>query len=64
MTDFNYYIYDDNDLITGFSSLCVAVTFCEDWRVSSRSISINLVDSNTVKMIDTCINRQWENGSF
>ena len=63
MNDFNYYVYDNGDLVCGFVSLCAATSFCEEWRHNGPA-PIDLVDSTTGEILDTWANGRWENGSF
>lgn len=61
MNGMTYLVYDGGELLAGFVSLCVAVTFIEEWRTNSN-IPVDLVDANTGEVIDTYVNDCWENG--
>lgn len=58
---FTYYVYDGGDLLAGFISLAVAVTFVEDWRPNSE-IPMYLVDAATGEVVDTYVNGAWDTG--
>lgn len=66
MSNFNYLVYDDGDLIAGFVSLCAAVAFVEEWRHPGaiRPIPVDLVDPETGEVLDTWVNGVWERGRY
>lgn len=63
MSDFNYLVYDNGDLLAGFTMLVTAVTFIEEYRINS-SIPVSLVDGHTGEILDTYIRDAWEDGTY
>lgn len=63
MNELIYLVYDEDNLICGFVSLCAVVTFMEEYRANSE-IPMYLVDASTGEVIDTWVNGAWENGDY
>lgn len=55
---FNFLVFDGDDLVAGFVSLCAAETFIEDWRADSP-IPVTLADNSNGMVVNTWVNGAW-----
>lgn len=63
MNEFTFLVYDGSELTAGFTFLCTAVNFCEDYRTNSV-VPVNLVYAKTGEVVDTWVEGEWENSKF
>lgn len=63
MYELNFFVFDDYVMIAGFSTLCAATSYAENYRADSPT-PVLVVDGSTGEVLDIWVNGAWENGRF